>query len=141
MSHSLRGVQPHEVDEMWDKLWPFIQRASVYAAFAPLDEEIVRDRVANGLQQLWYVVDDEHSIVGAFLTEIYGDLSGKTLELGAIGGNDLDKWLHHLDYVMKWGHNQGCERVVLVGRDGWERLLSKYGFKKRAVVLERSLDV
>ena len=41
--------------------------------------------------------------------------------------------------VLTWGKSIGCDRAVMVGRSGWERILRDDGWAPSSIVLERKL--
>jgi hypothetical protein len=38
-----------------------------------------------------------------------------------------------------WGREQGCEKVTVMGRKGWERALAADGYRPAAVLLMKGL--
>ncbi len=36
---------------------------------------------------------------------------------------------------------EGCDRLMMIGRRGWTRVLPRYGWRETAVVFERPLEV
>lgn len=134
----LKGIQPNEAEFLWPVVWPFLELANEFSPVVPLESEKALDSVVEGKTQAWLVMDGETPIAGV-LTEIFDTLDAKTLEVLAVGGKDVSKWLLMLDWVADWGQSQGCKRLVVTGRIGWQRLLQPMGFEKTAVVLERVL--
>jgi hypothetical protein len=49
----------------------------------------------------------------------------------------MHEWLSLIDGIEKYARAEQCEGVIVMGRPGWQRMLS--GYKQRGTILERSL--
>ncbi len=93
----------------------------------------IEDMIATGKAQMW---PGETSVI---VTEIILYPRAKHLHLFLAGGN-LDELESMLPEIIEWGKTQGCNRVSLSGRRGWERsFLREMGFKSTLVVMEKEL--
>jgi len=93
----------------------------------------IEDMIATGKAQMW---PGETSVI---VTEIIQYPRAKHLHLFLAGGN-LEELESMLPEVIEWGKTQGCNRVSLSGRRGWERsFLRELGFKPTLVVMEKEL--
>jgi len=58
----------------------------------------------------------------------------------AAGGKNADTWLDEwYNQIVPIAKDQGCVRLSVNGRKGWEKKLSKYGFKHAYTTLHREL--
>lgn len=55
-----------------------------------------------------------------------------------LAGGDMDELLKAEKEVCKWAAERGCSGMEIIGRKGWERVLSEY--KASAVVLTKDLN-
>jgi len=89
--------------------------------------------VRQGLAQRWQASDGS-TIVSQLRSEPGGDV----LDLWLAEGR-LEPLLElHLE-VQAWARDQGCRKMRIIGRPGWERVLT--GYVKTGVVLECELWV
>lgn len=113
-----------------DRLWPGVVRDLIDAAFAasnvPMPPDIL-DQLQRGSRQLWLGVTEDATIVAAALTQIFEMREGracKLLECGATTG------LHNLATlragIEQYAKHNGCDRMLLEGRRGWERAAPDY---------------
>jgi len=52
-------------------------------------------------------------------------------------GVRMKDWIHHLEKVEAWAKKMGCNKVVAIGRQGWERVLKEY--RRTHFVIEKDL--
>ena len=90
-------------------------------------------QLISSANMLWLVVEDE--VRAALLTCIARDRLN-TLQVTHCAGRGVREWFHHLEAVKAWGRENGCKRVEVTCRPGWERFL---GMKRTHVVLEEAL--
>jgi hypothetical protein len=87
-------------------------------------------RSANAL--LWLVIDGDQ-VVGAGVTQL-------ALPFGwivAFGGEDMRRSIPLIENIERHFREEGCTRVRIVGRPGWQRMLTDY--RPVAVLLEKEL--
>lgn len=111
---------------------PHIEAALEHAGGTHLPGDVIRSILAGQLQ-LW---PGEKS---AIVTEIEHYPQMKTCHLFLAGGDmaELQKML--LD-VEQWAVKQGCSRVTLAGRKGWQRsFLAGDGYESRWYVMAKEL--
>jgi hypothetical protein len=57
-----------------------------------------------------------------------------------LAGGDMDEIVGDLiPRAEAWGREQGCEKVTVMGRKGWERALAADGYRPAAVLLMKGL--
>jgi len=120
------GFVRHPDAVTWEQAAPFLQAALDHA-----DDGMtlagVRSDINVGCAQLWI----DAPLTGACVTRRCGD----TLEIWLMGG-DLAH-LPLLDTIMDAARRDGCTRMTLNGRPGWQRLLPDW--RVHTVTLERTL--
>jgi hypothetical protein len=61
----------------------------------------------------------------------------KVCVLTACGGRDMRRWLELLEQIEAYARAEGCSRIRIFGRKGWQRMLENYHVSN--IVLERKL--
>ena len=90
--------------------------------------------------QLWLIWDAEaREAIGAFITQIIEGGGEKALEILALAGRDLDRWLPMLPQLEGFARAHGCTLMRAYARFGLQRVLKSYRWKPRQVILERAL--
>lgn len=138
MSYNLKGIQSHEIEQWWALWWPMLARSEKFNAGVPIEEKPTLEAIKRGEVQAWACIGAE-GVDLAFTTTIYNTPLGKTLEIVAIGGKNVSGWLWVLDKLAIWGAECDCKRLLASGRKGWNRVLTKAGFKTVAYVNERRI--
>jgi hypothetical protein len=103
------------------------------------DEDVPPDLIDNlrsGHRQLW-VAWDGSKVLAAAITRINVQRSGLACQIAACGGTEGERWMHLISRIEDWARAEGCRKVVIEGRPGWERVFPAY--KRVRVVLEREL--
>jgi N-acyl-L-homoserine lactone synthetase len=90
--------------------------------------------------QLWVAWDNEEKKVRCVcITEIKQYPKYKVCGCKITTGNSFKQWVDFMDYVMEWAKEEGCRKMEIHTRPGWERILKPKGFFKTHVQLERIL--
>lgn len=97
--------------------------------------DIARD-VLDGGGLLWLAWNGA-TIEAAATTALIETDADKVCILTACSGRDRDRWLPLLAGIEAYAKAEGCARVRIYGRRGWQRLLDGYSLKH--VILERAL--
>lgn len=126
------GVPVEDLHYVWDRAWPFLQKAIRRFPNVPVPytEGMVLAELFNKRQQLWICWDvDRNTPAGAVITEIVTDEKhpGKVfMSVPLVGGVEWNKWGDTLWSLLKaWGIEKGCTHALGYGRRGWTRW---YGF-------------
>jgi hypothetical protein len=118
-----------EIDRYRDYISAALEHASGTYTF-----EDVKQGVVEGRFQLWPA---PNSVV---ITEIQEYPQARWLHL-FIGAGNLPELQIMLPIIEAWGRSQGCTRISLTGRKGWERtfLTRDAGFTPTLVTYEKPL--
>ena len=109
-----------------------IEAALAYASGTHTFDDIVAELEA-GKVQIW----PGHESVA--ITEIRTFPQLKVLNIVLAGGN-LKALEVMMGPILDWGREQGCTRVMMLGRPGWARsFLSKAGWQPTAILMEADL--
>ncbi|PWL17394.1 hypothetical protein DKP76_11490 [Falsochrobactrum shanghaiense] len=130
-------------DEM-SPLWPdIISCLEKYVARFP-DETVsnIIAQCASGRRQLWIIQDEVGRVILTPITEITADdaTGAKTLVLAEVGGSRLREAMPCLKEIESWAKRKhGATKARLIGRDGWMRLLPRYGYQPEARIYSKGL--
>lgn len=117
-------------------VWPFVS-GFIQDAIDKTSDRFSIDDVISLIEskkaQLFIFKDEE--ILSAWVTTVESSPSCKWLRVMWAGGKDMDKWLHFLPSIEQWAKSIGCQKLVSIGRPGWEKKLP--GYRKTAVILEK----
>lgn len=120
------------------EVWPGVAKM-IEEAYKFADENVppdTLDQLRSGHRQLW-IVWDGRTVLSAALTRINVQRSGLACQIAACGGTQGDRWIHLIKRIEDWAKAEGCRKMVIEGRMGWERKL--LGYHRVRVVLEREL--
>lgn len=133
MTIGLICADPVWVDGIWPFAKPLIKSAIERTGLSDFDE-IERDVLA-GHQLLWVALSG--AIEAAATTKLVKVGSEKICILVACGGEQRKRWLPLFDRIENYARAEGCTRVRVYGRKGWERVLT--GYRAENVILEKAL--
>lgn len=128
-------VPPADVAIIWPKVSLLIYQAmrrGDFGSFAPVQEAVLAGR-----SLLWLAIEDRN-IHAAAVTELHATEWRKVCVIVACGGKDMKQWIHLIDRIEKFAADEKCAAVRIIGRPGWEQVLSKY--RPRRMVLEKDLQ-
>jgi hypothetical protein len=131
-------MRPQGVDMMWERISALLFMGREYWEKYTSMEEI-KKRIKKGQYQLWLAEDSGGPYLAMLSTiDIYP--KQKVLRIFWMGGTRLDETLPLLDYIELWAHRSGCGMVEVIGRWGWMRVLDKYGYDPRSVLLVKDIS-
>lgn len=108
-------------DKIWEQLFPTIEKGQEFITRKDLEKGI-----ENNTYQLFK--DDDCSLITASHL--------KTLRIGIAGGK-LESIIKITEKVEKYAKNRQYDNIEIVGRAGWEKVLS--GYKKQEVILRKEI--
>jgi hypothetical protein len=116
------GIPLRDLHLAWPDLWPLLEPA---VARTPDKPDVLARLIARD-GQLWAVYEDG-APVAAIVTQITL-VPEKRCRLWLIGGCRVREWLG--DFLVKveaWARSLGCVALWASGREGWTRIVSKFG--------------
>ena len=131
--------EAEKVKEVWILVKDLIQKACDFSdGFA--DAEDFKKWLEQGTMQLWVAWDNEEKKVKCVcITEIKQYPKYKVCGCKITTGSNFKKWVDFMDFVMEWAKQEGCRKMEIHTRPGWERVLKSKGFFKTHVQLEKML--
>ena len=128
-------------DAVWELVETYIDQAiEVGGRLESTDD--VRQWVIERTIQLWIVIEDE-KIISAITTEIIEYPNATVCRLRHMGGR-LNKVVitKVSELVFPWAVAQGCSKVELWGRPGWEKIGNKVlkNVRRTTVVMHGDLE-
>ena len=95
--------------------------------------EDVEDGIQRGRFHFW---PGQHA---AAVTEFAEYPRKKYLNI-ALAGGDMGELIAMLPSMKSFGAFHGCEKIMEAGREGWERVLGRQGWKRECVVLSTPIE-
>lgn len=143
MSITIRLTTHLSTDEMAPIWADIIACLEKYVARFP-DETVsnIIKQCANGRRQLWIIQDETGRVILTPITEITVDdaTGAKTLVLAEVGGSRLRECMPLLREIEDWAKREhGADKARLIGRDGWMRLLPRFGYQPEARIYSKGL--
>lgn len=119
-------------DEAWAKAAPHLDAALAHGGRTHgLDD--VEALIRRGRAQLWATPGS------AVVTLVEDDPLERRLLVWLAGGDLRELTDEVLPNVEGWARTQGCRRLLVVGRAGWERAMKPKGFAPLARVIAKDL--
>lgn len=133
-------VPPEVIDNYWGKALELLSKAFEYSSMR-VNPESVRDDCMSGDQSLWIVYEDTtDNIIGAFTIRIKSYDAGSTLCGEHLGGERLEEWADRLFEIMEdYAHDYQINKLELIGRRGWEKILKPKGWTSNVVIFEKEI--
>jgi len=83
------------------------------------------EELTNGSMQLWVSIQGKE-VLACMITQIAPYPNKQVLRIIALGGVEMDKWIHFLPDIEHWAMNIGCTALEAWGRKGWLRILQDW---------------
>ena len=135
----LQPLSPEHAEKAWPLIEPFInQMAERFPDDWPPDR--LRTEMIDAKVVPWVIWEESRKkCFGLGLTEVVVKPSGrKVLNIHAVG-HDHKSWVHLIAMLERFGIENGCSKVEVVGREGWKRSLTDYKQEKLAL-FSKELD-
>jgi len=128
---------------------------AIMAIMPYLEESAVRSRGRSSVDDilkflftqqmvLWVVYDEETSEAhGHFITEVkqYPQSSMLVIQYAAMLPNHMEQIEDLMqDYAEKYARNAGCTGIEFVGRPGWKKHATKYGYQTQSVTYQKFFE-
>ena len=99
----------------------------------------IKQWIKDKKMQLWILWDkeDKNQYYGVVVTEILQRPLKRCLNIRIMTGNHRDKWQHLIKNIEKFAWDNKCDSMELIARPGWQKELSRYGYQRTHVVLEK----
>ena len=134
----LINVPTKSVNEVWalvkTDIANALNRSNGYALADHIKKWIIEEKM-----QLWILWDkeDKNQYYGVVVTEILQRPLKRCLNIRIMTGHHRDKWQHLIKNIEKFAWDNKCDSMELIARPGWQKELSRYGYQRTHVVLEK----
>ena len=139
----LINIPIKKVDEVWSLVKKNIQQALSYSG-NHTDADYVYQTIKDGKFQLWVVWDESKKTVkeqynGVVVTEIVQRKLKRSCHIFIVTGKNRQQWQHLISVLEDFALKNECNNMELISRNGWEKIMNKFNYKKTHVVLEKPL--
>jgi len=135
---SIVAIAPDKIDLIWQRVKPHIDAALSYTK-GELDADSIKDKLEKGEDLLLLAI--EEGILASIVCEIVQTATIKVCHVVACGGVRADIWLDKwYEIIVPLAKEQGCQRISISGRKGWEKKLKVYGFNHAYTTLDQELS-
>jgi hypothetical protein len=134
VSADLVCVDPSRIDEMWPHVREQLRAAIDRTELSSFDE--LEADVFTGAQLVWIAWDGKE-IMAVATTQLVKPRN-KVCVLTACAGRDREQWLPLFGHIEKYAKDEGCTKMRIYGRKGWQRVLDEYHVEH--VILEKALS-
>lgn len=135
-------VHPRFLDNCWIDAGRFLRRATD-RSHGRFDIFSLRRQIEAGASHLWILFQGDDEMLLAATTEIAFYPLRKNLSVTFMGGDDSGLWYDYRDLIVEvfedFARANECDGIELTGRDGWLKVLAKFGFEKVFTVVEKDL--
>jgi hypothetical protein len=73
------------------------------------------------------------------ITEIIQRPLIKCCHISIMTGHHREKWQHLIKDIEVWAALNNCDKMELIARPGWEKILKNFKYSKSHVLLEKPL--
>lgn len=126
-------VPPERTVEIWPAVAPLIRSA---LSKTLTDFDIVSRDILDGRMLLWLGWDGMR-VYGAAVTQVTQSNGKRFCTIVACGGEELNRWRYLIGRLEQYAKDEDCRSVVIMGREGWERVYPEY--RRVSVTLEKEL--
>jgi hypothetical protein len=114
-------VDPEDLEFIWSQVEPQISRA-LEGSYSSYD---IMKYIKENRMQLWISWND--GIEASFVTEVCDYPQIRVMRWVLAGGSNIENWLNPMkEKVESWAKKNNCQRLEIVGRKGWTKILRDY---------------
>jgi hypothetical protein len=117
-------VPVEDLEFIWSQVVPHLERA-LDGSYSTYD---ILNNIQDNRMQLWISWNNtDKRVEAAFVTEVCDYPQIRTMRWVLVGGNYMDEWLNPLlEKVENRAKKNKCQRLEIVGRKGWTKVLRDY---------------
>jgi hypothetical protein len=132
-------VPANAVTNVWDKIEELVDKVIPYTYGRMIAADVLHNLIINHYH-LW-IIEKEDTIKAIAITEFMKYPRKTVLLINFISGDKLSEWIEELDRVLvKFSKETGCDFLEACGRAGWERKVTRLGWKKKFTIVEKHYD-
>lgn len=128
------AIDPKAIDNVWDKLFPMIERGLRHGAGDGYTSDDVYAALKNKTMTM-LVVHEDDNIIACAIVSVAQYPSKKTLFIELLAGRDMDSWLPEGEVVLKkYRDSIGADTIEASCRFGLAKRLTRW--KPKATLME-----
>ena len=132
----LVGVGSHQIDDYWDYVKPFVDKAMERSTTETTPQVFVA--LKNKSARLWLSVK-EGIIQSICIVQVTDRPKGRVCSIWICTGSNRKEWMQFHDTIEAWAKANGCVRMRHEARKGWAREMKKYGYQMSHVIIEKEI--
>ena len=141
---NLVGIPKDKVEPSWNKVEQSVTEALIRSG-GYANSNHFKEWCAEGKCQLWILWDAKEPVAekkyyGVVITEVIQRPLQKCFYIRIMTGHHREKWQHLIKHLEKFALDNNCDKMELIARPGWERVLRNFRYKKSHVLLEKQLN-
>jgi len=114
-------VPVEDLEFIWSQVRPQIEKA-LDGSYSSYD---ILEYIKQNRMQLWISWND--GIEASFVTEVCDYPQLRVMRWVLAGGSNMESWLDLVtSKVEDWAKRNNCQRLEIVGRKGWTKVLRDY---------------
>ena len=114
-------VPVEDLEFIWSQVKPQIEKA-LDGSYSSYD---ILEYIKQNRMQLWISWND--GIEASFVTEVCDYPQLRVMRWVLAGGSNMESWLELVtSKVEDWAKRNNCQRLEIVGRKGWTKVLRDY---------------
>jgi len=125
------------IEDVWYQVTPLLLKGEKYLSdYYTLDD--IKFACIDGSMQLWVGVNGEISVCAITTIDVYPQAN--ILRFIYCGGKGWRNVAYAHAAIVEYAKKYKCIGIDIVARDGWWKLLTPFGYKKRAVYLVKRFE-
>jgi hypothetical protein len=124
-------------------LMPYLEESAVRSRGRVVVDDLIRI-IVSGEMQLWVVYEEEtNQIYGHFMTEVrkYPQTQLLVIQYAAMEPNHMAQIEDQMqEYASRFAKEMGCAGIEFIGRPGWKKHASKYGYEAQSVTYQKFFE-
>jgi hypothetical protein len=119
MKTELVNFTKEEVEKVWPLVESLVQKAC--KTNGGYNAEHILDYLKKGTMQLWVAIDEQtNTVICCCVTELRQYPNFKVCDLRITTGEQFERWYGFMDNICKWAKENGCAKMEVFARPGWE---------------------
>ena len=140
---NLVGIPKENVEASWSRVEQSVTEALIRSG-GYANSNHFKEWCIDSKCQLWILWDAEEPIAekkyyGVVITEVIQRPLQKCFYIRIMTGHHREKWQHLVKHLEKFALDNNCDKMELIARPGWERVLRNFRYKKSHILLEKTL--
>jgi len=140
---NLVGIPKENVEASWSRVEQSVTEALIRSG-GYANSNHFKEWCIDSKCQLWILWDAEEPIAekkyyGVVITEVIQRPLQKCFYIRIMTGHHREKWQHLVKHLEKFALDNNCDKMELIARPGWEKILRNFRYKKSHILLEKTL--